>query len=296
MGALPPAHGVRTCRARGRHARRPSAPSSPTTASGSPPDPSTDSSRRSSRVAPCSTSGSIRCRSSRWCSVRPDRVIARGTQGVHRRRRADVGGPRVRRRRPRGDQHDAGEQDPMHGLDRRDRGAHRDRRHVLCAERVHAHPLATATRDRREFPFEGHGLRMQAAEVARCVRAGLTESPVLPHAEILSIMQTMDEIRRQIGLVYPASTEPVSRRSRASRRATCSAVRLHPAPHRLAARVQPPRSPRTASATRRGAGLDRPRRRGLGRFPCGSAGLPSRTSTKSESGRRERCSERRADP
>jgi predicted dehydrogenase len=59
------------------------------------------------------------------------------------------------------------------------------------------------TRDRREFPFEGHGLRMQAAEVARCVRAGLTESTVLPHAEILSIMQTMDEIRRQTGLVYP---------------------------------------------------------------------------------------------
>jgi len=58
-------------------------------------------------------------------------------------------------------------------------------------------------RDRREFPFEGHGLRMQAAEVARCVRAGLTESPVLPRAEILSIMQTMDEIRSQIGLVYP---------------------------------------------------------------------------------------------
>jgi predicted dehydrogenase len=59
------------------------------------------------------------------------------------------------------------------------------------------------TRERREFPFEGHGLRMQAAEVARCVRAGLTESTVLPHAEILSIMRTMDEIRSQIGLVYP---------------------------------------------------------------------------------------------
>jgi predicted dehydrogenase len=59
------------------------------------------------------------------------------------------------------------------------------------------------TRDRREFPFEGHGLRMQAAEVQRCVRAGLTESSVLPHHEILSIMQTMDEIRSQIGLVYP---------------------------------------------------------------------------------------------
>lgn len=48
----------------------------------------------------------------------------------------------------------------------------------------------------------GHGLRYQAAEVGRCLRAGLTESPLLPLDETLSIMQTMDEIRRQIGLSY----------------------------------------------------------------------------------------------
>jgi predicted dehydrogenase len=49
----------------------------------------------------------------------------------------------------------------------------------------------------------GHGLRYQAAEVGRCLRAGLTESPLLPLDETLSIMQTMDEVRRQIGLTYP---------------------------------------------------------------------------------------------
>jgi predicted dehydrogenase len=49
----------------------------------------------------------------------------------------------------------------------------------------------------------GHdGLRHQAAEVVRCLRAGLTESPILPLDETLSIMRTMDEIRRQIGLAY----------------------------------------------------------------------------------------------
>ncbi len=56
---------------------------------------------------------------------------------------------------------------------------------------------------RYDEPHEGHGLRHQAAEVVRCVRAGLTESPVLPLAETVSIMRTMDEIRSQIGLTYP---------------------------------------------------------------------------------------------
>jgi hypothetical protein len=49
----------------------------------------------------------------------------------------------------------------------------------------------------------GHdGLRHQAAEVVRCLRAGETESPVMPLDETLAIMRTMDEIRRQIGLGY----------------------------------------------------------------------------------------------
>jgi predicted dehydrogenase len=52
------------------------------------------------------------------------------------------------------------------------------------------------------FDEPGHGLRHQAAEVARCVRAGLTESPALPLEETVAIMETLDEVRRQIGLRY----------------------------------------------------------------------------------------------
>ncbi|MEO6885918.1 MAG: Gfo/Idh/MocA family oxidoreductase [Jatrophihabitantaceae bacterium] len=55
-------------------------------------------------------------------------------------------------------------------------------------------------------PHEGHGLRHQAAEVGRCLRAGLTESPLLPLDDTLAIMRTLDEIRRQIGLDYAALT------------------------------------------------------------------------------------------
>ena len=49
---------------------------------------------------------------------------------------------------------------------------------------------------------EGSGHRFQAAEVGRCLTAGLLESDVMPLDETVAIMETMDEIRRQIGLDY----------------------------------------------------------------------------------------------
>jgi predicted dehydrogenase len=52
-------------------------------------------------------------------------------------------------------------------------------------------------------PYPGRGLRGQAAEVGRCLRAGLLESPLMPLDETYAIMQAMDEVRRQIGLSYP---------------------------------------------------------------------------------------------
>jgi predicted dehydrogenase len=55
-----------------------------------------------------------------------------------------------------------------------------------------------------DFTIEGKGLRLQAAEVARCVRAGLTQSPVIPLDETLAVMRTMDKARERFGLRYPA--------------------------------------------------------------------------------------------
>ena len=43
----------------------------------------------------------------------------------------------------------------------------------------------------------------QAAEAMRCMEAGLIESPILPAAEVIARMRIMDEVRRQIGVVYP---------------------------------------------------------------------------------------------
>jgi predicted dehydrogenase len=48
---------------------------------------------------------------------------------------------------------------------------------------------------RFEIPHEGHGLRHQADEVARCIREGLIESPLLPLDETVSIMETLDAVR-----------------------------------------------------------------------------------------------------
>ncbi len=56
---------------------------------------------------------------------------------------------------------------------------------------------------RHEHPQVGGGLRYQAAEVGRLLRAGRLESDVMPLDETVSIMETLDEVRRQIGLVYP---------------------------------------------------------------------------------------------
>jgi predicted dehydrogenase len=64
------------------------------------------------------------------------------------------------------------------------------------------HTLSGAVEHYTE-PRIGQGLRYQAAEVARCLAEGMTESPVLPLDETLAIMRTMDEIRRQTGLRYP---------------------------------------------------------------------------------------------
>jgi predicted dehydrogenase len=56
-----------------------------------------------------------------------------------------------------------------------------------------------------EYPnnYRGHGLREQAAELERMIRASEIESPLLTHKMSIEIMQTLDQIREQIGLKYP---------------------------------------------------------------------------------------------
>ena len=61
---------------------------------------------------------------------------------------------------------------------------------------------STLVRERDAIVGSG-GLCYEAAEVARCVTAGRRESRLLGWGETLSIMKTMDEVRRQIGVALP---------------------------------------------------------------------------------------------
>ena len=52
-------------------------------------------------------------------------------------------------------------------------------------------------------PYEGNGYQHEAAEVMACLRAGKLESDIMPLDETLSLMETLDAVRAQWGLVYP---------------------------------------------------------------------------------------------
>ncbi|MCS5735505.1 Gfo/Idh/MocA family protein [Herbiconiux daphne] len=57
--------------------------------------------------------------------------------------------------------------------------------------------------ERFEQPVNSRGMQFQAFELERVIRAGETESPLLPVAESVAIMGVLDEVRAQIGVRYP---------------------------------------------------------------------------------------------
>jgi len=48
-----------------------------------------------------------------------------------------------------------------------------------------------------------HGLCFEAAHFATLIAQGATESPLLPLDETVAVLDTIDRIRRQIGVIYP---------------------------------------------------------------------------------------------
>jgi hypothetical protein len=52
--------------------------------------------------------------------------------------------------------------------------------------------------------YKGHGLRDQALEFERVVRSGAKSSAILTPDESILIMESLDEVRKQIGLIYPS--------------------------------------------------------------------------------------------
>ncbi|MEE1753244.1 Gfo/Idh/MocA family protein [Streptomyces sp. SP18CS02] len=60
-------------------------------------------------------------------------------------------------------------------------------------------------REPEEFRVEGRrdSLQHEAAEVMRCLRAGETESPLVPLDGTLAVMRTLDAVRERVGVRYP---------------------------------------------------------------------------------------------
>lgn len=53
-------------------------------------------------------------------------------------------------------------------------------------------------------PVLGAGYGNEIAEVGRCLREGLRESPWVPHEQTLTLMRQLDDVRAQIGVMYAA--------------------------------------------------------------------------------------------
>lgn len=53
-------------------------------------------------------------------------------------------------------------------------------------------------------PIIGTGYGNEVAEVNRCIREGLRESPLVPHEQTLTLLRQMDDVRRQVGVTFPA--------------------------------------------------------------------------------------------
>jgi predicted dehydrogenase len=51
-------------------------------------------------------------------------------------------------------------------------------------------------------PFAINGFEGEIEEATRCIRAGLIESPLMPHSETLATLRWMDHIRAELGVSY----------------------------------------------------------------------------------------------
>ena len=52
-------------------------------------------------------------------------------------------------------------------------------------------------------PWEGFGYQFQISAIEKCLVQGLSECPLVPHSLSIQLMNQMDEIRKQTGIVYP---------------------------------------------------------------------------------------------
>lgn len=74
---------------------------------------------------------------------------------------------------------------------------------VNCPERIEVYRnyAKVATYEKPANMITGY--EYQVIESRRCIEAGLQESPMMPHAETIAVMQQMDDLRKEWGVKYP---------------------------------------------------------------------------------------------
>ena len=65
-----------------------------------------------------------------------------------------------------------------------------------------------AAAEERRYPLRGNGFNYEAEHFMELIRAGATDSPLMPLAESITISETLDAARRRIGLRYPFENAP----------------------------------------------------------------------------------------
>ena len=82
---------------------------------------------------------------------------------------------------------------------------------IICMSHALLTAALCAVRDCvccRKFNYKNSELLCyEASEVQRCLHEGKKESAFMTQAETLTIMKTLDEVRRQVGVVYPEEKE-----------------------------------------------------------------------------------------
>jgi predicted dehydrogenase len=57
-------------------------------------------------------------------------------------------------------------------------------------------------------PFRINGFEYEIEAAMRCIRAGQIESPAMPHAQTLAVLELIDAMRARIGVRYPFESAP----------------------------------------------------------------------------------------
>ena len=74
---------------------------------------------------------------------------------------------------------------------------------VNCPEEVDVYRNYALVETYRKPSDMISGYEYQVMESRRCIEAGLLESPMMPHAETISVMRQMDSLREEWGVKYP---------------------------------------------------------------------------------------------